>query len=275
VTLEEYLMNPAVQSAVAPFCVALPVAVLLRRTHQMAIAIVVAFAVAVGLTIGFSFETLTAPRKLEIAGLASAGAVLGLELGQMRNSVVTRSALVLATAVAAVWLIWRVLSQQPPLGAGLWGFGAAAYAAALMESVLRVGNDNIRSATTSLMLGIAIGGVAILGASITAGQFGIAVAAGAGAVLVVLLVAKPPFDAGWTIALPAVVICALAGLLATFTGSLPWYCLLPTLGIPWAVRLVPNGSSKPWRTAVMTSLAGSVPAAISIAAAWFTAGSIS
>jgi hypothetical protein len=272
-TIEDYLANPAVQSAFVPFLVALPVAAALRRTRLMGVAIVAAFAVALGLTIGFTFETLTAPRKLEIAGLASAGVVLVLELARLRNSTGSRSGPVLVIAVAAVWLIWRVLAQREPLSAGLAALGAAAYAAALMESTLRISTDETRAASTSLMLGIATGGAAILGASITAGQFGIAVAAGAGAVLITTLVTKPPVGFGWTIALPAVVICALAGLLAVFTGSLPWYCLLPTLGIPWAVRLVPDGSKRPWQIAVMTSLAGLAPAVLSIGAAWFTAGS--
>jgi hypothetical protein len=263
-----------VQSAVVPFLVALPVAALLQRTRFIGFTIAVAFAAAVGLTMGFTFETLTAPRKLELAGLASAAAVLGLELGRTRSSASIRSVLAASIFIAAIWLIWRVLSQKEALAATFAALGAGAYAAALIESVLRIGNDRIRAATTSLMLGIAIGGVAILGASITAGQFGIAVAAGAGAVLVVLLVSKSPIEAGWTLALPAVVVCALSGLLAVFTGSLPWYCLVPTLGIPWAVRLAPNGSRN-WQTVLMTALAGLVPAALSIAAAWFTAGSTS
>jgi hypothetical protein len=275
VTIEEYLANPAVQSAVVPFLVALPIAATLRRTRFMGLAIVAAFAAAVGLTIGFTFETFTAPRKLEIAGLASAGAVFGLEWGRMRNSMRVRAGLILAIALAAVWLAWRVLAQKELLAACVAALAAAGYSAAMMESALRAGDDRIRAATTSLMLGIAIGGVAILGASITAGQFGIAVAAGAGAVLVVVLATRPPVEPGWTLALPGVVVCSLSGLLAVFTGSLPWYCLLPTLGIPWAVRLVPKVTTKPWQNMVMTSVAGLLPAALSIGAAWFMAGSTS
>ena len=78
--------------------------------------------------------------------------------------------------------------------------------------------------------------------------------------------------AGWTLVLPAATICGLVGLLAVFTGSLPWFCLLPTLAIPWAVRLARRESHAPWLAAVLTSLAGVVPLLLAVGLAWYTSG---
>ena len=65
-------------------------------------------------------------------------------------------------------------------------------------------------------------------------QAGIAIGASAGAVLLIQMLTGKPAPLGWTLALPANVVAGLVGLLAVFTGALPWYCLLPTLAIPWA-----------------------------------------
>ena len=95
-----------------------------------------------------------------------------------------------------------------------------------------------------------------MGASALLAQIGIAVAAGSGAMLLVLMFGRQRASAGWTLVIPAAVIAGLVGLLAVFTGSLPWFCLLPTLAIPWATRLVPVERHPPWLAAVLTALAG-------------------
>lgn len=42
-------------------------------------------------------------------------------------------------------------------------------------------------------------------------------------------------------ALPAGVVGSMPALLAVFTGSLQWWCMLPMLAIPRAARVVPAG----------------------------------
>lgn len=269
--MEELLANPAVQAGVAPFLTALVAAAALRRTRLLGIAVAVAFALVIALTMGFAFDPLTATRKLVLIGLGSALAVLALEVPGASPTPAVRAALSTVAAAAAVWMVWRVLQQQEPVKAVLYGLAAGAYMALLLESCLLAAGDGIRTAATSLVLGLTAGALALLGASALLAQIGIAVAAGAGAVLLVLMFGRPRGPTGWTLVLPAAAIAGLAGLLAVFTGSLPWYCLLPTLAIPWAARLVRQERHPPWRAASLTALAGLIPMPLAVGLAWIAA----
>jgi hypothetical protein len=176
-------------------------------------------------------------------------------------------------AATVPWLLWRVLQQQELSSAVLKGLASAAFAGLLLDAALRHGEDRIGSAMTAMMLGLTAGSLAVLGASVVLGQLAIAVAAGGGAVLLVLLTAKTS-QAPWSFILPASVICGLASLLAVFTGSLPWFCLLPVLAIPWATGLVPQDLDRRWGTALLTLLASLLPAALAIGTAWFASPSV-
>ena len=103
-------------------------------------------------------------------------------------------------------------------------------------------------------------------------QVGIAVGASSGAVLLIQMLTARRLPVGWTLALPASVLAGLVGLLAVFTASLPWYCLIPTLAIPWATRLYPRGKSKPiWLSAFLMAFLALIPVLVAVALAWFTA----
>lgn len=265
-------MNPAVQAGVAPFLAALVAAAALRRARLLGLAVVVAFVVVVILAVGFSFEPLTATRKLVLVGLATALLILGFELPGLPPSPIVRATVATAGGAAAVWMLWRILQQQDAAKALLYGAAAAAYLAALIESCVRCGTDGTRAASTSLMLGLCAGALALLGASAQLAQIGIAVGAGGGAVLLVHMMGLQRGPAGWTPVLPAAFIAGLVGLSAVFTGSLPWFCLLPPLAIPWATRLVRQEGRRPWLAAVLTSLAAVVPLLLAVGLAWLTAG---
>ena len=270
--MNDLLDNPAVQAGVAPFLVALVLAALLRRRGLLGLAIGAALATVAVLALGFSFETLTAPRKMVLVGLGASVLVLPLELSAVAPRWPLRAALAGATAVAAVWVLWRVLQRMdlvPALGAGL---AAAAYVAALVESTFAVRNDPVRSASAALVLGLATGMLCLFAASATLMQVGIAVGAGAGAALVLQMVSGRRASVGWTLAWPASVVAALLGLLSVFTGELRWYCLLPLLAVPWATRLAPAGQRPVWLSAVLASLASLAPALMAVAFAWFSDG---
>ena len=269
--MEELLANPAVQAGMAPFLSALVAAAALRRTRLLGMAVAIAFALVIALTMGFTFEPLTATRKLVLIGLGTAIAVLALELPGAGPTLAIRAVLSTVAAAAAVWMVWRVLQQQEPGKAALYGLAAGAYIVMLLESCLRATDDGIRTAGISLMLGLTAGALALLGASALLAQIGIAVAAGAGAVLLVQMIGLQRGPMGWTLVLPAAAISGLVGLLAVFTGSLPWFCLLPTLGIPWAARLVRQERHPPWLAALLTALAGLIPMSLAVGLAWFAA----
>lgn len=270
--MDELLQNPAVQAGVAPFVTALVATGLLMRTRFLGLAQIVGFAALVALAIGFSFESLTSTRKLVLVGLFTFLPVLLLELKDWSMRPVARSAVALLAGLAAVWVVLRLLQQKETTDALLAGAASALYLAALVESTLRVGSDSVRGAANGLVLGLASGALALLGASALLAQVGIAVGAAAGATLLVQMIAGRCTPAGATLSLPAGVVAGLVGLLAVFTGALPWYCLLPTLAIPWATRLVPVGSRPVWLTAFLTAIVAFIPLLLALGLAWFTAG---
>lgn len=271
--MNDLLNNPAIQAGVAPFLVALVVAVLLCRTRLLGLAVGAAFIVVVALVLGFSFESLTASRKLVLVGIATIAVIAVLELLKVPAHGRLRGVLAVAAAVAAVWVLVRLLSQQPGEVAALWGVASMVFMMLMVESSITAGaNDPVHSASAGLMLGLCAGALAFLGASASLAQVGIALGAGAGAALLIQMVINRRAPAGWTLALPVGVIGSLVGLLAVFSASLRWWCLLPMLAIPWATRLVPVSDRPLWITAVLTSLAAAIPLVLAVALAWFTGG---
>lgn len=270
--MDELFQNPAVQAGAVPFIAALVAAALLMRTRFLGLAQIVGFAALIALAIGFSFESLTSTRKLVLVGLLTLLPLLLLELREGSTHPAARSGVALLAGLAGVWVALRVLQQKETATALLAGAATAFYLAALVESTLRVGSDTVRGAAAGLMLGLAGGALALLGASALLAQMGIAVGAAAGATLLVQMVAGKRSPTGATLSLPASVVAGLVGVLAVFTGSLPWYCLLPTLAIPWATRLVPAGSRPVWLTAFLTALAAFAALLLAVGLAWFTAG---
>ena len=270
--MNELLDNPAVQAGVAPFAVALSEAGLLHRTRLMGLAIGAGFASVIVLALGFSFEPLTAVRKMVLCGAGTCVLLVLLELRSISLVAAIRVALAIAAAIAGIWVVSRVLQQKDTGPALLAALGAAAYMAALVDGGNRAGADPVGSAAAGLMMGLCAGALAWMGASASMAQVGIAIGAASGAVLLVQMVTgkRPPL--GWTPALPASVLAGLVGLLAVFTASLPWYCLIPTLAIPWATRFYPRAENRPvWLAAFPMAFLALIPVLVAVALAWFTA----
>ena len=270
--MNELLDNPAVQAGVAPFVVALIVAGLLHRTRLMGLAIGAGFASVIVLAIGFSFEPLTAVRKMVLCGFGACVLLLLLELRSAPQRRGAQISLAAVAGAAGVWVVLRVLQQQDKGPAILAALGAAAYMAALVHGGNEVGVDPVGAAVSGLMMGLGAGALAWLGASAALAQMGIAVGAASGGVLLVQMLTgkRPPL--GWTLVLPASVLAGMVGLLAVFTASLPWYCLIPTLAIPWAPRVLRLGPDRPvWLAAFSLAFLALIPMLVAVALAWFAA----
>jgi len=268
--MDEWLSHPAVQSGVAPFALALVAAILLRRSRWQGIAPGVAFAVAVALTVGFSFETLTAARKLMIIGIGAVvlDAALPLRTGRAWP---IRLAIAALAGAAAVWMLWRILLQSDAGAAVFHAAGAAAYAALAAASTVpaEAADEPIAASASSLAFGLGSGLLALFGASALLAQWGIAVAAGAAALLLMQVVARPaPYAPA--LALPAAVIASMIGLLSVFSGTLSWVCLLPLLAVPWAPRVAGRVNAR-WLRALAGSIAASLPVVIAASLAWSAA----
>ncbi|HSV36356.1 MAG TPA: hypothetical protein VLI46_12415 [Ramlibacter sp.] len=270
--MEELLNNPAVQAGVLPFVAALVLAGLLRRTRHVGLAIAAAFLVAVGLTMGFGFESLTSVKKLVLAGAGAAVGGVLLEVIANKPRWPHRLALLAALALAVLWVLQRILMQREGAEAAIASVAAVAYGLAMLPGAERVSRDPVRASAAALVLALASGALALLGASAQLAQLGIALGAGAGAVLLVQMLGGAPSPVGWTLGLCAQVGAALIGLLAVFTGSLPWFCLLPLPLIAWAAAWAPAGSRPVWQRAFITAFIALIPALAAIALAWRMAG---
>ena len=236
--MNDWLIHPAVQAGVAPFIAALVVAMLLRRSRFIGLAIVAAFAAMLALTIGFSFESLTSTRKLVLVALAAAAIATGFDAAGVRATRRNCALLASATSAAGVWVVLRVLLQQDPGAALLGGAASAAYMAALVASLNpALGGTARLGAAVSLLLGGTAGVIAVFGASAWLAQAGISLAVGAAAVLLVLLVARVRTPARWSLLFPVTVGAGLICLVLAFTGELPWYGALPPLVLAWLPAL--------------------------------------
>ncbi len=270
--LDDLLNNPAVQAGVVPFLVALVASAFLQRTRLLGLAIGAGLLAAVGLTMGFSFESLTSVRKLVLVAGAAMVASLLLEATASACSATLRATLAAAFALAALWVVQRLLAQQETGAAVFAGAAAVLYVMVLVDSFHQVGGDPVRSASSALLLGLTSGALALLGASAQLAQLGIAIGAAAGGTLLVQMIAGKRAPVGWTLGLTASVGAGLIGLLAVFTGSLPWFCLLPTLVIPWATRWVPSEGRPVWLASILCACAALIPSLLAVALAWFTGG---
>jgi hypothetical protein len=244
--MEDLLVHPAVQAGLAPFLCALALGAFLRKSHLSGLALAAAFMVTVGLTIGYAFDALTSMRKLVIVG--GCGAILVAVLpSRLALSPLGRSALDIAAGAAGVWVVWRVLQQQPSAGDFvLYGAGVVAYLALLMESSLRTADGLNGAAAAAFVQGIAAAVLCILGASALLAEIGSSIAAGAAALLLVRLFSWNQPNHGGAVAVFSALTVGLIDLLAVFTGSLPGYYLLPTLAIPWAVKLLSDTAASRW-----------------------------
>jgi len=267
--MADLLDNPLVQAAVAPFLVAFVVAVCLWRTRLIGLALSAALLMVVGLTIGFSFEVLSGQRKLVLVAIAATLALPVLEFTPLLWRQRARWSAAAAAGVAAVWTVLRVLQQHEAASALAEGSAAAVYMALLVGSTQAVADDMAITAASALGLGLASSTLALFGASALLAQVGGSIAAASGAVLLLLTLLPRPERAPWTLAFPAAIACGLICLLAVFAGMLPWYCILPTLAVPWITRLTAGARLRPaWQANALAVGAALLPVAAGGLAAW-------
>jgi hypothetical protein len=265
------LEHPAVQAAFAPFVVALVVAIALSRTRLAWTAVLAAYVTTTLLGAGFSFEPLTAGRK--VALLVLLAPVVGLALDALaRRRPALPSAVAVAVALAAgaatVWVFVTVLSQRDALPATASGAGLALFVAALAWLVLRLREDGIAAGAAGLGLGLATGIGALLSASTGYFAAGTSFAAGAGALLLLQVLSGRSIAPGLLGTATIGVGVALFAAASNTIAQLPWYALPLLLLVPLVAgsRL---GAQRPTLTRAAILAAASVAAAaVPIAAAW-------
>ena len=272
----DLLDNPAVQAAAVPFVVALALGFLLAGTRFLVVAVVSGFVVVLMLTIGFSITPMTTVRKLVVVVAAAAVLALVIESARVDAQRIVVAALTVAAGGAAVWTLWRVLQQLEAPTAWAAALGAFLLAAATVSTAITAGaTSSLRAAVTGACLGWGSGVMALIGASALLAQLGLAVGTASAAAALVQLLTKREAPLGWTVVVPTAVAAAIIGALASATGELRWYCLVLVPLAPLAARLVPVSANRPWYQAIATGLTVSIPLAVAIGLAWFSAAQTS
>jgi hypothetical protein len=269
--LQELLNHPAVQAGFAPFLVALCTAGLLQRFRLSGLAIIAGFAVTIYLASDFTIEPLTASRKIVLLGLISA--LLGLLLSLMQSRWLA-ALLPVFGGVAAIWTAQRILQQQPPQVALVWGAGCAAYVAILVWGMDKLENDPLRAASAASALGIGTGAAALVGASALLGQFGLAIGSSAVALMFIHILGNRILSAGRVFTLPLALIAGLTGCIAVLSANLPWYALPILAAIPIAAWLMPLPGQSPRIQSLLFAILTFAFAGGAIYVTWRVAGDV-
>ncbi len=267
--MNDLLDHPAVQGGVAPLVVALLVAAALARTRFAWLAIVAGYGACMALSTGFQFSPLTASRKIVLLGLLApvAGMVVDALLPSSRRVV---PMIALGAGVLSLWVFASVLSQREGAPLYLAAAGIAGFTAILTALVLSLRDDGLRAGAAGLGLGLGSGIAAVLSASIGFLLVGVAIAASAGALLLVQVVLSRNIAPGFIGTLTIGLLTALFAAGSLMLAELPWYALPALLLVPLAAR-IPVGDRPPIVRAALLSLYALIAAALPIAAAWFAA----
>lgn len=247
-----------------PFIVALALAAPLARTRWLAVAQAAGFAACATIAIGWSFESLTATRKLAIVGVASLVLCVFVERSRKPWA---ETLCVLLLAAASVWVLWRLLVQKELAAAAVAGVLAAAYVAWQVAASLKISADPVRGTAAAAALGFSAGAVAILGASAVLGIAALAAGFAAAATLIVQAWRGVAAPHARSASLPATSVAALVPAAAVMTGELSWYVLLPLLAVSPSVLLA-RAAGVRWR-ATLAFLFALVPGLVAVALAWF------
>jgi len=275
--MNDLLSNPAMQSGVLPALAAALAAALFARTRALVLVPLAGLAVVVWLALGLTLEPLTARSKL-VLGVAAAGAIaLVLELLQVRARAPARVLLAVLAAAGALWIGVRVLQQLE--GVPLWTTTLllVAYAVAMVEASHAGAGDELRTLTVGVVLGFAFGALGLQGASASVAMMGIALGASCAiGVLALLWRTRAPLGLAF-VGLPLAAFAVFAGEVASLTGELPARALAPLPLVALAARWLPprRQSTPAWRDALVTLLAGAVPAAAALALAVWPRGAAS
>jgi hypothetical protein len=284
--MQTLLANPAIQAAVAPFVVALLLALLLRRFFPAGngVAVVGGFLIAVALITGVNFQPLTSTRKIVLCSLALPLLMLLLHSvpGRMlapRFRPVLASLLMI---VAIAWVIWPVLIRKEGIEIWLMAVPLGLFVATIMfEAHLLSRQTFAVRAAGALLLAIGTGVTAMIAASALYSQLAFAVAAAVGSVIVVALTAPSLKSANFDLFVlnAAVIPVALLAAAATVYAQMPLIVLLCLAFVPlfaWLFERLPiKKPQQRWLALIATSLWVSIPLLPAIWLVWKAAGPVS
>lgn len=256
--MQELLDHPMVQAGVAPLIMALLVAAALWRTRLAWLAVVAGYVTAVALSAGLAFTPLTAGRKVTLLVLLAP--LIGLALDRLGASAPRWVAGLVGAlgGLSTAWVFASLLGQREGAALVTTAAGLALFVGIQTALTLRLREDGAGGGATGVAAGLGVGIAALLSASIGYLTGGVAVAASAGALLLLQFVFNRQRAPGYTGTLPIGLGLALFAAATTMLAQLPWYAL-PLL---WAVPLCAS-----WRVAADRGLRTRLVATTALAAA--------
>lgn len=270
--MTEWSADPVFQSAIAPFAVALIASLLLYRGgwQWAALSVALGFMAAAWLIMDFRFQPLTSTRKIVLLGIVAAGA--GLALGLYRGGRGARLVLLgIGGAAAVLWVVWPVLARRD--GGALWllAGGGALYGGWLVAAMDGIRGHALRAGVGSLTLALGTGLSVVLGASAYLGQLASAVAAAAGAYLLVAVFVRA-LPAGAALTVPVATLCATVSFAGLVYAKLPWFVLPILATIPLLARVPLPAVRARWLQAGVLLVATAPAAAAAVLVTWRIAG---
>jgi len=259
---------PEVQSSIAPLLVSLITGLILLRwaPRWTGISVFAGFMTTSLLIYGTTFIPLTGTRKLVLAIAAATIAGVAIELS-MSNPLRRRAVLAGLAVLAYGWVAYRVLLNQEALTFWLYLIGGVLYCAWLVLIFDLIRDNNGATSASVIALGAGTSLCAILSASAVLGQLAAGLAAGAGA-LWLLLLAKPELRLGSETVFSAALGLGLMGMGGLLFAKLPWFTLV-LLGLIPLISYLPRITVlRYWQQAVSYLLLASVVAAFAVASAW-------
>jgi hypothetical protein len=242
-----------VQASLAPFLAGFLVALALFKLRLGGLAAVAGFAATAWLIGELQFTPLTAKRKLMLVALAAPA--LGLVADFVfRPGRMTAYALGVLAGGAAAWVFSSVLMQKAPLQIFIAGGGIVLFVAWTVAFTASLHGNSVRSGAAGLGLGLGAGVAALMAASASFAQLGMALGAASGGFLLVQMILGRRIDAGLAFCLAAGVQGALVAAGALMLANLRWIELAILAAVPLAARLPLPTTWPVWGQATLASL---------------------
>ncbi len=265
--MQDLLNHPAVQAGIAPFVAGLIVALVFAPARLAGLAAIAGLAVTVWLVGGFSFTPLTATRKIILVSLVAAGTGVCADLA-FKPTRASGVVLGVLFGAGAVWVFWTVLAQKPLKEALALGAGVCALVAWLVATCHALRDAPLRAGAAGLALGMGVGIAAILAASASFGQYGMAIGAGCGGLLLVQAIRGRTLAAGATLTVSVGTALGLVASGAFMLAELTWMALPVLALVPLAVRIPLPARLPVWGEAALASILGGIPAAAACYLVW-------
>lgn len=234
--MQAWLNDPIVQASLAPFLAGLVVTLALFPLRLGGLAAVAGFCATAWLIGELQFTPLSAKRKLMLVALAAPALGLLADFA-FRSGRATAYVLGVLCAVAAVWVFSTVLMQKPPVQAFIAGGGIALFVAWTVAWSATLQGDSVRAGAAGLGLGLGAGFCALMAATGSFAQLGMALGAASGGFLLVQMMFGRRIEAGLVLCLAVGVQGALVAAGALMLASLGWIELAILAAVPVAARL--------------------------------------